>query len=159
MPRLTITITDEQAELLEDKTGEGCEYESKSEAVRDFIQRGEQLIQQVDQLESENNQLRRQIDTATSRLEGYSELQEEHSELQDEYEALEARHNDLQRQLAAVNARQKDVGELVEYVEEQRELTQYQERRQRLLDDANILRRWKWKLTGVPVDEQDGNDE
>lgn len=68
------------------------------------------------------------------------------------YEDLEARHADLQRQLAAVNSRQEDVTELVEYVQQERELTRYRERRQRLLDDANILKRWAWKVTGVPVD-------
>lgn len=72
-----------------------------------------------------------------------------------DYDALEARHDDLQRQLAAVNSRQEDVTELVEYVEEQRDLTQYQERRQRLLDNSNILTRWKWKVTGVPVESTD----
>lgn len=70
-----------------------------------------------------------------------------------EYDDLQARHDELQRQLAAVNSRQNDVTELVEFVEEQRDLTRYQERRQRQLDEANILTRWKWKLTGVPVED------
>lgn len=46
-----------------------------------------------------------------------------------EYDDLEARHDDVQRQLAAVNRRQEDVTELVEYVEEQREAERYRDRR------------------------------
>ena len=72
---------------------------------------------------------------------------------QQELEATQAKVAELRRQLQAQNAREDDVSELVEYVEGQRALTRYQERRQRLLDDANILKRWKWKLTGVPVEE------
>lgn len=75
------------------------------------------------------------------------------------YEELKARHEDLQRQLAAVNSRQEDVTELVEYVQSERELTRYEERRQRLLDDANILKRWTWKVTGVPVDGDEDEGE
>lgn len=66
---------------------------------------------------------------------------------------LETENERLQRQLAAVNARQDDVTEVVEYVEEQREVERYRDRRQQKIDGANIFTRAKWKLTGVPVDE------
>lgn len=46
-----------------------------------------------------------------------------------------------------------EVTELVEYVDEQRELERYRERRERLLDQAGALTRAKWWLTGVPADE------
>ena len=153
VPRLTITITEEQAELLDEKTGDEGEYESKSEAVRDFIQRGEQLLQRVKELENENEQLRRQITALDDRLEEHSELEDEYVELKEEYDALEARRDELQRQLAAVNSRQEDVTELVEYVEQQRDLERYRARREQMIDQAGILTRWKWKLTGVPVNE------
>lgn len=56
MPRLTVTITDEQAEFLDEVSGDGGEYESKSAAVREFIQAGErvaELEQTVERLETE----------------------------------------------------------------------------------------------------------
>ena len=37
MPRITVTLEDEQAALLEEKTGVDGEYDSKSEAVRSLI--------------------------------------------------------------------------------------------------------------------------
>lgn len=153
MPRLTITITEEQADLLDEKTGDEGAYESKSEAVREFIQRGDQLIQRVEELENENEQLRRQITTLNDRLEKHSDLEDEHFELKEEYEALETRRNELQRQLAAVNSRQEDVTELVEYIEQQRDLERYRARREQMVDQAGLLTRWKWKLTGVPVNK------
>ena len=60
MPRLTITVTDEQAALLEELSGDGGQYESKSAAVRDFIQAGErvaELEQEVERLNRERRQL------------------------------------------------------------------------------------------------------
>jgi Arc/MetJ-type ribon-helix-helix transcriptional regulator len=56
MPRLTITVTDEQAALLEELSEDGGQYESKSAAVRDFIQAGEQVAE----LERENERLQRE---------------------------------------------------------------------------------------------------
>lgn len=56
------------------------------------------------------------------------------------YDDLEARHDDVQRQLAAVNSREEDVTELVEYVEQERELQRRRENRQ----DAPIWHRAKW---------------
>ena len=58
----------------------------------------------------------------------------------------------LQRQLAATNSRIDEVTEIVEYVDEQRELERYRERRERMVDQAGVLTRAKWWLTGVPVD-------
>ena len=80
-------------------------------------------------------------------------LRSDLNELQTEYENLEAKYDELQRQLAAVNSRQADVTELVEYVEQQRDLDQYRARRERMVDQAGMLTRWKWKLTGVPVED------
>ena len=69
-----------------------------------------------------------------------------------DYDDIETRHDDLQRQLAAVNARQEDVTELVEYVDQQREAERYRDRRRRMVDQAGVVTRAKWWLTGVPVD-------
>lgn len=74
---------------------------------------------------------------------------------QRELEQTQAKVEDLRRQLQARNAREEDVAELVEYVEEQREAERYRDRRQRRLDEANILKRWKWKVTGIPVGDEE----
>lgn len=47
MPRLTITLDEEQDALLEEMTGEDGEYDSKSEAVRTIIQQYEEYVQQL----------------------------------------------------------------------------------------------------------------
>ncbi|RJS96774.1 hypothetical protein D3261_18860 [Halococcus sp. IIIV-5B] len=60
MPRLTITVTDEQAAMLEELSGDGGQYESKSAAVRSFIQSGDrvsELEQEVERLNRERRQL------------------------------------------------------------------------------------------------------
>lgn len=59
MPRLTVTITEEQADLLDEITQDGG-YESKSAAVRNFIQVGEErreLEEEIATVESESEQL------------------------------------------------------------------------------------------------------
>ena len=60
MPRLTVTVTDEQAALLEERAGDGGEYESKSEAVREFITGYERLSERIADLETENERLQRE---------------------------------------------------------------------------------------------------
>ena len=60
MPRLTITVTDEQNELLAELSSDEGPYESKSEAVRSFIESGEdteQLRREVERLNRERRQL------------------------------------------------------------------------------------------------------
>ena len=60
MPRLTVTVTDEQAQLLENLSGDSGQYESKSAAVRNFIQAGDrvaELEQEVERLNRERRQL------------------------------------------------------------------------------------------------------
>lgn len=60
MPRLTITITEDQNKYLDEISGEDGEYESKSEAVRNFIQSGEraeELEQTVERLQNEKQTL------------------------------------------------------------------------------------------------------
>lgn len=61
-----------------------------------------------------------------------------------DYDDLEARTDDLQRQLRETNRYQNEVGELVEYVEEERELMQ--ERMDRR--GAPVWRRARWWVFG-----------
>ena len=59
-----------------------------------------------------------------------------------EYDDVAAERDRLREQLAATNARAEDMGELVEYVEREREL----QRRERERRDAPAWRRAKWWL-------------
>ena len=61
-----------------------------------------------------------------------------------EYDELRRENERLRQQLQATNSRQDDVGELVEYVEEERAIQQrHAERR-----DAPVWRRAKWWVFG-----------
>ena len=59
-------------------------------------------------------------------------------------EAAEARRDELRRQLAAVTSREREHQELVEYVEEEREMQRRREQRK----DAPVWRRLKWWVFG-----------
>lgn len=61
-----------------------------------------------------------------------------------EYDRVQTENDRLRRQLQATNARQEDVGELVEYVEEERAIQQRREERR----DAPVWRRAKWWVLG-----------
>ena len=56
MPRITVSVSDEQAERIEELAGEDGPYSSKSEVMRHFIQRS----QEADDLERENERLHRE---------------------------------------------------------------------------------------------------
>jgi predicted nucleic acid-binding Zn-ribbon protein len=77
-----------------------------------------------------------------------SEVARELLRLGTEYESLQTECDRLRRQLQATNARQDDVSELVEYVEEERAIQRRREERQH----ANVLRRAWWWVAGTPED-------
>ena len=56
MPRITVSVSDEQAERIEDLASEDGPHSSKSEVMRYFIQRS----QEADDLERENDRLHRE---------------------------------------------------------------------------------------------------
>jgi Arc/MetJ-type ribon-helix-helix transcriptional regulator len=64
MARLTVTLSDELAEFIEEESGDDGEFESKSAAVRHYIERGqdaEDLENEVEVLEARLDDLRRQL--------------------------------------------------------------------------------------------------
>lgn len=61
-----------------------------------------------------------------------------------EYDGLQAERDQLRNQLQAVNQREDNVGELVEYVEREREL----QRRERERRDAPLWERARWFVFG-----------
>jgi len=83
-------------------------------------------------------------------LDEYDSVRTECEELRTECEALRNERDDLLRQLREANRRNDEVTELVEYVEEERSLTQA--RRER--EGAPVWKRAKWWVTGYPTDEE-----
>jgi hypothetical protein len=135
--------------------------ERREEHEREIKRLKRELEERVDQLEREHErQVTRLKDEYEERI---TELEEEHDEeiadLQEENERLQAFRDDLQRQLAATNRRVDHHRELVDYVEEQRSLEGYRTRREQMVDQAGMLTRWKWKFTGIPVEEPDENEK
>jgi Arc/MetJ-type ribon-helix-helix transcriptional regulator len=82
MPRLTVTITDEQSDLLDELSGDGGEYESKSAAVRDFIQAGEQR----QELHEEIAQLRERLESREQRIDDLEDQLARRSQLEEKIE-------------------------------------------------------------------------
>jgi metal-responsive CopG/Arc/MetJ family transcriptional regulator len=74
----------------------------------------------------------------------------EHTDaLRDRIADKEARIDQLEAQLARRSQVQQQIEALPDKLRETQQ--SYQERRQRLLDEASLAQRLKWKLTGVPV--------
>ena len=132
MDQITVRIPEETLESLEENAEDAGV--SRSEYIRDVLD----SHRDMDDMQREHEQ-----DVETLR-----------TDLETQMADLERENDRLRNEKRALIENRQDTKELVEYVEEQRELTRYQERRQRLLDDATILRRWKWKFTGVPVEER-----
>lgn len=131
MPRLTITITDEQSNLLNEKTGDNGEYESKSEAVRDFIQR-------YDDLEERERERQR-------------EHARELAELERRIRDLETENKRLHRERRQLLEQREENTELVKAVKEERTLA-------RKKAEAGLWTKTKWALFGMSDDETKTDD-
>lgn len=60
MPKLVISISEEKNQILEEISGENGKYNSKSEAIEDFIQKEktiEELKNQIEQLKKEKKEI------------------------------------------------------------------------------------------------------
>lgn len=92
MVRLSITLTDEQNEQIEDLVESGA-YSSKNDVVQDWITRDEE----VNQLEAEVNQLESTIERLEREKQQILAQQQEHGELvryvQDERTLSMKKHN------------------------------------------------------------------
>lgn len=141
MPRFSLSLPADLNEWLEGQYGEDDEpYSSKAEAAREHLQ------------------VAREVDGLDHDLEHYREAAERAADLEREVESIEAERDDLQRQLRAVNSREDDVGELVEYVQEERSLQREDRARQRMKETAGVLTRAKWWVTGMPDVTPDNED-
>ena len=72
MPRLTVTVDEDHAALIDELSNEDGQYASKSEAVRECIQ----AYERVDELEVENDRLRREKRAVIEQRDEHRELVE-----------------------------------------------------------------------------------
>jgi len=84
MPRLTVTITEDQNDLVEDLSGENGEYESKSAVVRNFIQAGEER----EELQAEVERLRDRLESREERIDELESQLRKRSNIEDKIEDL-----------------------------------------------------------------------
>jgi Arc/MetJ-type ribon-helix-helix transcriptional regulator len=102
MPRLTITINEEQNELLEALTDEDGEYESKSAAVRSFIQAGEEqqeLQNEIERLRDRLQSREQRIDELESQLRKRSNIEDKIEDLPDKIRDADTYMERRQRKL------------------------------------------------------------
>ena len=140
MKRITPYVREEHIEQIEEMQKSADSDISDAEAVRRIFDRAADMKRSEAEIES----LRSEHDAELERLR--SEYEAEIERYEAEIESLEARIDDLQRQLAATNRRVDEHKELVEYVQEERSITQRRAR-------AGILTKTKWALFGMSDDE------
>jgi predicted RNase H-like nuclease (RuvC/YqgF family) len=108
---------------------------------------------------------RQRIDDIGSRSAAVRQLFDEYAELQQRCEDLEAEYADLRQRYAAREDRVEELesqlrkrSQIEDKIEDLpdkiRGAESYTERRQRKLDRASLPQRLKWKLTGVPVEDE-----
>ena len=126
MKKISISLTEDHLEVVDERQDED-DGGSRSEAVR-------QIIDEYDRLRSECEDLRTKAEDLHTRL-----------------EQREDRIDDLEEQLARRSQLEQKIEDLPDKI---RDKETYQERRQRLIDQASPLQRLRWKVTGVPVNSQ-----
>jgi predicted transcriptional regulator len=129
MPRFTISVDDELNEYLENLAER--EDLSKSKAAAALLTDGRAVR------ESEYDDIEDLLESA-----------DRVDELEDEIAEREARAEDLRRQLQAANSKDERVDKLATYVEEERRVEQQWR-------EAGILTKTKWRLFGMPSEEQE----
>jgi DNA repair exonuclease SbcCD ATPase subunit len=129
MPRFTISVDDDLNEFVEDLAAEDGPYSSKSKAAAALLAEARELH------ESEYDDLE-ELFAKADRVD----------ELEADLEHTEARMEDLRRQLQAANAKDERVQELANYVEDERRVEQQWR-------EAGLLTKTKWKVFGMPGDE------
>lgn len=121
MSRLTATLQDEEERIVEENTGDGTEFSSKSEFVRRCIQ----SYERVQQVEADLEDARDEIEDLRRRAERVDDLEREVERLKNEKQALIEDRDERQ--------------ELRRYVDEERSYRQ-----------TGLVTRVKWWLTGMP---------
>jgi chromosome segregation ATPase len=114
--------------------------------------------------DSRSHAVRHIIDEYARVREDYADMQQQCEDMQQrlddrvhELEERKERIDELESQLRKRSNIENDIEEVADTVENLpdkiRGVETYSERRQRKLDQASLPQRLRWKLTGVPVDE------
>jgi len=114
---------------------------------------------------SQSEAVRHIIDEYAALRDEYAQLQQEYADVQqqldDRMQTLEAREDrieELEAQLRQRSNIEDDIEDVAETVDDLpakiRGVETYSERRRRKLDRASLTQRLKWKVTGVPVDDE-----
>ena len=112
MDRLSVTVRDRHVERLDEWQADE-NAGSRSEALREVLDEFEAVETESTQVHTEYEELRSEYDELRTEYEG---LQSEYDDLHTKHEALQTKRDQLRDQLTAMNSRQEDVAELVEYV-------------------------------------------
>jgi Arc/MetJ-type ribon-helix-helix transcriptional regulator len=131
MRRTTVSITDEQGELLDKSTADDGPYESVSEAVREFIHQYERAAK----LEQANERIK----------------QERIGEYEDRIADLERENERLQREHRQLLEQREEHQELVRHVEDERKERDHRREHR----NAPVWRRAKWWMFGRSDDTAD----
>lgn len=138
MHKLTVSLEDDHVRHLRGRQQIG-EADSRSGALRQIIDEYEELHTEYADLRAECEELRTQYEERGERL-----------------ESREDRIDDLEEQLRERSRVEEKIEDLPDKI---RDRETYSERRQRLLDEASLAQRVKWKVTGVPVEAIAGEGE
>ncbi len=79
----------------------------------------------------------------------------EYDDLEGRLDDREERIEDLEEQLRRRSQIEEKIDDLQDLPDIVREQESYSERRQRMLDQASVTQRFKWRFTGVPVEDDE----
>lgn len=126
MKKVSASIDEEHAELLSTYQEEN-NVDSRSAALREILDKYEELRTECEGLRTECEELRKELEERKERVADLEDQLRRRSQIEEEIEALP---------------------------DKIRQGTQsYRDRKERLIDQASLGKRLKWKVTGVPVDE------
>jgi len=135
---------------------------SRSEHVRRVLRERantDRLRDRVDELEGVKAELARVEERLAAREAQVEDLEDRLAERDSRVQRLEERLKDREERIADLEeqlARRSQLEQKVDALPDRvREADSYAERRQRMIDEASLTQRLKWRVTGVPVDAID----
>lgn len=156
MKTVTVRFAEDYADTLDEEAEQAGL--SRAEYLRELIEQGREapaIRAELVETREELMEVRTELDAIRDEL---AETREELVEVEQARDAAQARADDLREQLKARNAREEDVGELVEYVREERKLQRDRRDFERRRAEAGLLTRTKWWLVGMsdPAEDDTG---
>lgn len=137
---ITVRISEETYSEIKKKQKDS---ESNAEVCRRLIKDSLLKSEEIEKVQDEKEQLQNEI-----------------KKLQSEIEEKQNRINRLQKKLEETNQRITASNDIVEYVEEEKRIKRKNEIREDMKNTANIFKRMKWKIIGMPnIEEFDGSTQ